>query len=214
LSRTLKDRPYWVKVNDKSLSRTPRHNHENAGQPLYRYLPAKDENGNEVMETFMSHGFLGYRHYNMFERRYKTYATWEELLAEVPPNFILSDKRCYQQWGDVEKTRVKHENVLIGYRPAECTIDDFVSRVNYYYYSDTVSLCYHSLEGWAGGYYYCDHFPNKDERREYHSAARSNERDALRKLTKAVNAGYDYEDEDFCEDVFFARTRRHRGYWC
>jgi hypothetical protein len=214
LSRTLKDRPYWVKLNDKSISRTPRHNHENAGQPLYRYLPVKDENGNEVMETFMSHGFLGYRHYHMFERRYKTYDTWEELLAEVPPNFILSDKRYYQQWGDVEKTRVKHENVLIGYRPTECTIDDFVSRLNYYYDSDTISLCHHRLEGWAGGYYYCDHFPNKDERREYHSAARSNERDALRKLTKAVNAGYDYEGEDLCEDVFFARTRRHRGYWC
>lgn len=213
MSRTLKDRPYWVKVNDKSLSRTPCHDHEHAGEPLYRYLPVKDENGNEIMETFMSHGFLGYRFYKHYEG-YKLYPTWDELVADIPANHIFFERRYYAQWGDVEKTRVKRENVLIGYRPTECTIDDFVPRVNKYYDNDTINLCDHRLEGWAGGYYYCDHFPNKDERRAYHSAARSNERDAMRKLTKAINVGYDYEDEDFCEDVFFARTRRHRGYWC
>ena len=214
MSRTLKDRPYWVKVNDKNLSRTPCHDHANAGQALYRYLPVKDENGNNVMETYTAYGFLGYQFYNIFERRHKLYPTWEELLAEAPESHIFWEKRYYAQYGDVERTRVKHEQTLIGYRPTECTIDDFVPRANKYYDNDTINLCDHRLEGWAGGYYYCDHFPNKDERRTYHQAARSNERDAMRKLTKAANAGYDYEDEDFCEDVFSARTRRHRGYWC
>lgn len=215
MSRTLKDRPYWVKVNDKSLSRTPSHDHENAGQPLYRYLPVKDENGNEVMETVtIEHAFLGYRTYNIFERRYKVYPTWAEFLAEVPENRILFESRYYAHYGQKEVSRVKRENVLIGYRPTECTIDDFVPRTNHYFDNDTISLCEHRVEGWAGGYYYCDHFPTQDERKDYHRAARSNERDALRKLTKAANAGYDYDGEDLYEDVFNARTRRHRGWWC
>lgn len=215
MSRTLKDRPYWVKVNDKSLSRTPCHDHENAGQPIYRYLPVKDENGNTVMETVtIENAFLGYRTYNIYERRFKIYPTWAEFVAEVPDNRILFESRYYARYGSKEVTRVKNASVIIGYRPTVCTIDDSVPRANNYYDNDTIILCDHRLEGWAGGYYYCDHFPNKDERRQYHSAARSNERDAMRKLTKAANAGYDYEDEDFCEDVFFARTRRHRGYWC
>lgn len=214
MSRTLKDRPYWVKVNDKSLSRTPRHNHEDAGQTLYRNIPVKDEKGNKVMETFMAYGFLGYQSYNIWERRYKLYPTWEEFIAATPDNSIFFERRYYAQYGDVERTRVKYETVEIGHRPTECTIGDYIPRTNGYFDNDAISLCDHRIEGWAGGYYYCDHFPNKDERKDYHRAARSNERDAMRKLTKAANAGYDYEDEDFCEDVFNTRKRRHRGWWC
>ena len=213
MSRTLKDRPYWVKVNDKSLPRTPRHNHEEAGEPLYRYLPVKDENGNNVMETYTRRGFLGYRIYKHYEG-YKLYPTWDELIADVPAEHIYYDRRFYAESGEIEATRIKREKVLIGYRPTECTIDDYLPRVDKYYDNDTTSLCYHQVEGWAGGYYYCDHFPSKDERREYHSAARSNEKNALRKLAKAANAGYDYEGDDLYEDVFNARRRRHRGWWC
>ena len=215
MSRTLKDRPYWVKVNDKSLSRTPRHNHEDAGQALYRRLPVKDENGNKVMEAhIIEHAFLGYRAYNMYERRYKLFPTWEEFVAENPDNRIYVGRNYYAHYGEKEITRVKHETVLIGYRPTVCTIDDYIPRVNHYFDNDTISLCEHRIEGWAGGYYYCDHFPNSEERKDYHRKARSNERDAMRKLTKAANAGYDYEDEDLYEDVFNARKRRHRGWWC
>jgi hypothetical protein len=214
MSRTLKDRPYWVKANDKSLSRTPSHNHEDAGKPVSRWLPVKDENGNNVMETYTYYGFLGYRAYNMFERRYKTYATWEELVAERPENYVGFEKRFYAHYGDVEKTRVKHESVIIGYKPTECTIDDYIPRPNHYFDNDLISLCDHRVEGWAGGYYYCDHFPTNEERKDYHRKARSNENDALRKLTKAANAGYDYDAEDLYEDIFNARKRRHRGWWC
>lgn len=214
MSRTLKDRPHWVKVNDKSLPRIANHEHKDAGKPVYRWLPVKDENGNKVMETFMSYGFLGYRAYNFYERRYKTYATWEELLAERPENYVGLEKRFYAQYGDVEKTRVKHESVIVGYQPTECTINDYQPRTNHYFDNDTTHLCYYDLRYYGGGYRYCDHFPTKDEREEYHRSARSNEKDALRKLTKAANAGYAYEDEDFHEDVFFTRQRRHRGWWC
>jgi hypothetical protein len=214
LSRTLKDRPFWVKLNDKNLPRIACHNHNDAGKPVYRSLPVKDESGNNVMETFTSYGFLGYKGYNLFERRYKFYPTWEEFVASVPDNHIFFEQRFYAQYGDVEKNRVKHESVLIGHKPTECTINDYLPRSDKWYDNDLTNLCYYTLKYYAGHYRYCDHFPNKDERREYHSAARSNEHNAMRKLTKAANAGYDYEDEDLYEDVFMTRKRRHRGWWC
>lgn len=214
MSRTLKDRPHWVKLNDKNLPRVANHEHKDAGKPVYRWLPVKDENGKEVMETFMSYGLLGYRIYNFFERRYKTYPTWEELLAEVPANRISFEKRFYAHYGDVEKTRVKHESVLVGYQPTECTIDEHQPHAFNWRDNDLTHLCYYDLRYYGGGYRYCDHNPTNVERKDYHRKARSNENGALRKLTKAANAGYDYEDDDFHEDVFFTRQRRHRGWWC
>lgn len=212
MSRTLKDRPYWVKLNDTSLPLTAYHEHDKAGEAVSRYLPVKDENGNPVMEKFMSHGFLGYRFYNYYEGS-KLYPTWEELVAANLATLIHFPRRYYAAYGDVEKTRVKHERVIIGYRPTECTIDDYLPRTNDYYDNDLTHLCTNNLKYYAGGYRYCDHFPTNEERKDYHRKARSNETVALRKLTKEANAGYDYED-GIHEDVFSKRERRHRGWWC
>ena len=214
MSRTLKDRPHWVKQNDKNLPRIAEHEHKDAGKPIVRYVPVKDENGNPVMETYTTYGFLGYRSYNVFERRYNLFATWEELEATFPTNYIPYEKRFYAQYGDVEKTRVKHEYVVVGHRPTECTIGDYQPRGGRYFFdSDATHLCYYTLKYYAGHYRNCDHFPSVEERKDYHRKSRSNENAALHKLKKAANAGYDYED-DIYEDVFNERKQRHRGWWC
>ena len=212
MSRTLKDRPHWVKQNDTNLPLIAHHEHEKAGEPIYRYLPVKDENGKPVMETYTYHGRLYFQIYKAFEG-YKRYDTWEELVADSTPNQLLWDRRHYAVWGDKEGTRVKRESTLVGYRPTECTIDEYQPRTERYYDSDLTHLCYHTLKYYGGHYRYCDHFPTQDERKDYHRKSRSNENAALHKLKKAANAGYDYED-DIYEDVFNQRKSRHRGWWC
>lgn len=212
MSRTLKDRPYWVKVNDKNLARTPLHNHEDAGKPVYRNVTVKDDKGKPVRETYTYTGLLGYRIWKRYEG-YKLYSTWAELLADSDERVFLPPY-YYELRGEKEGTRVKREVTLVGHRPTECTINDIVPRPNHYWDNDTVILCDHRIEGWSGGYYYCDHYPNKAERKNYHHASRTNEKNALRKLTKAVYAEDDYADADFYEDVMNKRKTRHHGWWC
>ena len=212
MSRTEKDRPYWVKRNDKSIPRVEHHNHHEAGQPIHRYLPVTDENGNPVMETYETYGLTGYSMYNIWEHRFKEYDTFEELQADNPGE-VRCSKEFYQRWGMKEKTRVKRERTVVGYRPAECTIDEWVPRGNYYSYAHgnaETHLCHHELAKWNGGSWY-DNRPQTDERKAYHRSARSNENIALRQLAKDANNGY--YDEDGYEDVFELRTQNHRGWW-
>lgn len=220
MSRTLKDRPDWVKNNDKSYSFKEEHNHEHAGEPIYGYEIVKDENGSPIIETYTYRGFIGFHIYNHFEGKYELYDTWEELKAvhgEDKTRYLPSSAPyfMYRRYGDVQGTREKTELIITGYRPSECTIDDFIPRENKWGQNKAAVLCERELPVWQGGYPPCRrHNPTLKDREGYHRASRSNERDALHKLKSAANAGYDYEDADMDEDVFFKRQRRRRGWWC
>lgn len=49
MSRTFKDRPYWVKTNDpKNLEVITYHHHTRFGRKLEKSFPVKDENGERV----------------------------------------------------------------------------------------------------------------------------------------------------------------------
>lgn len=50
MSRTDKDRPYWVMLNDDSLSHRTRHDHRHLGEPVYRNKFVLDENGDRIPE--------------------------------------------------------------------------------------------------------------------------------------------------------------------
>ncbi|UDL16403.1 hypothetical protein SEA_ZOOMAN_154 [Microbacterium phage Zooman] len=46
MSRTDKDRPYWVKVRDEGV---PTHDHSKLGEPIWRRRYQKDDEGNQVI---------------------------------------------------------------------------------------------------------------------------------------------------------------------
>lgn len=49
MSRTFKDRPYWVKTNDpKNLEVITYHHHVHFGRPLWKTVPVRDAEGNLV----------------------------------------------------------------------------------------------------------------------------------------------------------------------
>lgn len=65
MSRTLKDRPYWVRANDPDSSgRSVIHRHDLFGEAIYRAVRIKDKDGNQVYEEKVIPGFgtkfLGY----------------------------------------------------------------------------------------------------------------------------------------------------------
>lgn len=51
MSRTDKDRPYWVKCNDETLLRYTDHDHINLGRTYYRSVPVRDADNRIVYET-------------------------------------------------------------------------------------------------------------------------------------------------------------------
>lgn len=51
MSRTDKDRPYWVKCNDETLLRYTDHDHVNLGRTYYRSVPVRDAYNRIVYET-------------------------------------------------------------------------------------------------------------------------------------------------------------------
>lgn len=220
MSRTLKDRPRWVKINDKKRNRVANHDHVRAGNPVYRWQPVTDEDGNPVYETYQTTGFLGYRAF-FFGDIEKIYSTFEEMLAD---NYLLreyiertgSRRNLYAVFGDVEKTRVKTERVIIGYRPTECTIDDYRPRPSHYDDNVLTHLCEYDLARWDADGYRCSccdgSFYNRELRALFHRGARSNENIALHKLKKEARAGYEYADDDY-EDTFNRRKRFRADLW-
>lgn len=212
MSRTLKDRPHWVKVNDKNVARTEYHNHERAGEPVYRSRIAKDENGNNVMESYTIYGVIGYGHYYgvSYYTDWSLYATWNEFYeAHHKSERFKNDRKAYAKYGDVEKTRPKYETVLIGYRPTECTIDKPVGRRNHWFDGDTTHLCEQELARWTTPACSCCH-PDTRYAKSFHRGSRANEKAALRKLAKEAYAGYEYEDDTY-EDVLNMRKKIRRG---
>lgn len=225
MSRTRKDRPHWVVENDKKHPRRVEyHDHDSAGEAIYRRKKVVDENGNPVMRTVVRSEVIGYRLWDYRAGVYKRYATFGDLLAdnraqadEIGQNvrrrtFGLS---YYAEYGEVEHEYPTYEGVLVGYRPTECTINlPAPPRTTDWWGNDADYLCYHELKRWKNQGCSCcgTDRPNKKERDGYHREKRSAENNALHNLKRAANAGYEYED-DLYEDVFNQRERFHHGYW-
>jgi hypothetical protein len=72
MSRTFKDRPYWVKVNDpKKFTLEAYHDHVELGKPIYRHFPVLDENGEPVTkEVIVEYSFFPGARRKFIERQY------------------------------------------------------------------------------------------------------------------------------------------------
>lgn len=211
MSRTLKDRPYWVKANDKALARDEYHSHEIAGNPIYGSVEVKDENGETVMETYTVYGVTGYFIYDLFQG-FKTYPDWESLIKENPQHSDSARSR-YTLIGDIEKIRPKREQTIIGYYPDECTIDKpFKGSKEYIFWNtDEEYLCTHALCDWNDAKWGSNERPSKKQRQDFHRSNRHIEKAYFRKVRN--EADYDDVDDDMNEDVLLNRQHHHRGWW-
>lgn len=78
MSRTFKDRPYWVRANDPMEPRIAHHDHTALGTPIYKYENILDSQGNQITEeiellywTFDENSEIvqRYRKYSLFKKK-------------------------------------------------------------------------------------------------------------------------------------------------
>lgn len=208
MSRTDKDRPYWVRCNDpKQEGRNVVHNHELFGRPIYHSRVKKDANGEVVTETrpVWVPGRKIYHYADGHVQEVKE--TWYAKPAFYDAAELLHV--IYEPSGHVYREFPTYERVEVGHYPVTCTADR--PRVPYRRNLDKIddATCWVELEHYVVKPW--RHRPTKKAKRAYHSGARANERDNSRLLAKTYNAGEDVEEFDWENGIL--RQQRHVGWW-
>jgi hypothetical protein len=186
MSRTKKDRPYWVRANDKTEAREESHNHLNLGKARYKRIPVLDENDEPIMEERITT-------YNAF-REHKAWregVTYEEAIADM------------DKWGWLWKeqeiaryTTVKTVQVVDYVIADHCTINEPCVRSGGHYNFQVP--CSHHL---AHQKWYPVH---KNERKAYNNKQRTYSRNTLKNVIKEINSEGDFF-EDLTPDVLIGR---------
>jgi hypothetical protein len=166
MSRTRKDRPYWVTLNDpKTADRVEDHDHTKFGKEVTRTRYVKDEKGEQVYEIikFPDDGWV------------------TKLNAAGIYVYVF---------GELNWKRAVRETVVVGHMAEHCTIEVPEARAH-----DSRDLlpCGFRIR-W--GYWKVSNRPRKKDRKAYHATYKTLERDALVNSRNRYNAGYDLDDWD------------------
>jgi len=191
MSRTFKDRPFWVKSNDPSLRRSASHGHLRFGIPIYRRVPVKDENGN-----FVYNEYLGYRLIERENAALKLGITDLYRVIDKPEFGFLFRKEPH-----IYTDGIKYERVIVGYHPDHCTIAEPATSS-----SDISFGCHY----WFDINYSAD-MP-KFYRQQHHVKQRRAKRDSLVKYVKEFNSNGLDDDFSYASDSSHD-PRIKRGWW-
>ncbi len=201
MSRTDKDRPYWVKLNDEGT--LVNHNHQHFGRSWYVYRPVRDERGNRVYEDVpvyrtayeVVHGwdFTGVR---------GTYGMPAKAVNEA--KLLLSAGRPDEPVLIDTKRRVKFRRVQVHETYNHCTAGQRLANK----YDAWVLPCTPELPaGNSRKMYTCG---LSKARKGYsdmrNGASRRAERDMLRSAARGWNCGEDLDNFDSLENL----TAQHR----
>lgn len=191
MSRTDKDRPYWVKTADPTLAREAVHRHELLGKkPRYRFYPWEDKPDVTLVETTSS-----------------DYVFNELLLEKDDVNWLdaLLTPEDYQQYVTVVSS-VKTEEIITTVLkakryPDECelTVEPVAHKSEYREHA-----CYYNLRQ---RYHY---LPDKDERKNFHHGVRSKETSGLKNTVKEMNGSH---FQDYNEERITTARSLHTRWW-
>lgn len=188
MSRTDKDRPYWVRIADPEEDRRISHTrHWHLGTPIYISLKVRDEDGYPIYdeETYKYSAPI----YGMNVWGYLSIIRYEERTKTV--------------------TKVCKERKLIGHVPDHCIVDmrNTPDRRNHY--------TYRGKEDYTCGYQLEFHNRNrpykKRERKHWHASKREGERTPLVNARKEYNSGENLDDYD--HEALNTRTTFYEGWW-
>jgi hypothetical protein len=223
MSRTDKDRPYWVIENEGTLTD---HRHERFGQPITAYTYARDENGKriKIIEPMFRPAYAIIMSKNYPHSKYSPAMIAEaEKYTTAPPaviasknwNVYLEMRRAYQPDKLIyigDRTYYKREVKVVGYVKDYCTEGEKVKDGKYWFHQDLP--CTPDLPKTA---------PNRQRYTRGLSKARSGyskarnganrvtARDTLKGAAKAYNAGF--EVDDFDERTNLTAQHRHSMTW-
>ena len=201
MSRTDKDRPYWVRSNDPTLLRDEHHNHTLFGKPEYTWAVVKDEKGEPVYEDIfhtkiirISTGIVVPSWYYGPRVRDSIYDLFS------PYNSQGKLKAGYREETVFVRRQKKRERVIKFVYPERCTIDD--GNVSGYYWN-TGLTCYRNLTTVS----YRD--VSKEFRQQRQGRERRRTRDVLHRMTLEANS---FEEEDFDDTYAPVEYRQHDGW--
>ena len=224
MSRTDKDRPYWVKVQDEGVER--HHHHATYRRGGYsKFEKVFDANGDPVMEdrevkltakrvieTVPRLKAVPYSKEAPYWDRNKGwyYTEWKMISATVAnPAYSEAEHLIAMGMPDalvlirVDKVQ-KLEETWVN-RSVECDYDPEASGRDYYWKNN----CGKELPYWKAGYSCrCSWCKPAEEPR-----SRRKKRDFLKKMTKAANSGEEAWEDDFNELDLSQPDMHHRG-WC
>jgi len=216
MSRTTKDRPYWVRANDPSESRNADHNHVHLGEPHYINRPVLDEFGDRIYDTvpqfvlaeeFKSSDY-GFGFYTSYYLRNKTDAEREKILRLARLALSAGKPKTPIHVGYSGVLRTVRELAYV--IPDHCTIDEpHDDKFGYSRSGYSPQPCSYNLAHHVYSYYY--NRPMVDEKRQYHATQRSRERAPLRAAVKYYNSGEDLDGYDHAD--LHGREHRHNGWW-
>lgn len=209
MSRTDKDRPYWVRCNDATEGRHVVHHHEWAGRPIFASRLKRDENGKVVTEK-RSVWIAGHKIYHYADGHVQT----------VPQNWYGRKQYAFYDKAEllhiiIEPSHYEnrefptYELVEVGRYPDECTIDRPREAWSRELHKLNDATCWVELETYVVKPW--RHRPAKKDKHIYHSGARASELANNRNVAKTYNAGGDVEEFDW-ED-YIPRQQRHIGWW-
>jgi hypothetical protein len=185
MSRTDKDRPYWVKQNDETLLRYIDHDHLNLGRTYYRDRIVRDENGKPVTRTVMR------------ERRI---FSWERYFSNRNGGYTV------ETYEAIEVVRERVENFTYA---DHCTGDFRTQHGRYNQHATPEPPCTPQLT--LGSWYGYDKAP-KSVKRGFNRTIRVAERAALREYAKGVNSNEDWDGLDD-SDVELRVNAHVQDYW-
>lgn len=233
MSRTLKDRPYWVKLNDSPVTD---HDHRDLGRTHYTTKIVLDKDGNEIYDE-TEWGFTAKEIRDAYTSevidRFPwriNYLNWHQFFGWNKEHPVLTNRQINQAralyaqglgdtfivCGTYQKRRTER---VVWYQIADhCTAGEkWSSRSQYRDYSRREMPCTPSWDGLpehqGRGIYTSDMADIKTStRREINGIIRRTERDTLNEVKNAWNSGYDVDDYD--QDVDFSHSQPHQwSYW-
>lgn len=232
MSRTFKDRPYWVRANDVNTEgREVHHDHTEAGKPIYGQVPVLDDEGNPVYsrhETIIrdvgarvilkngtSLDFLyknNYRGYSKHDHQY-LYGRYYQFRNELRARYGAQLARIEDITESHVIKTVKTETEIVAYRPDYCTagIPQDGNSVHFPLRGLDTHLCTTELAYRVTFRYY--NYPSKEQAKQYHGGARVTEHAETVRMKNMFNSDPDidlYGDE--FENIY---TRPHNriGWW-
>jgi hypothetical protein len=226
MSRTDKDRPYWVIENEGTLTD---HRHERFGQPITAYTYARDENGKKIL--IIEPVYLTAR--TIVQRlMWSKHSFSPEVVAEAqaamlsPYNRVYSTSatsiytiRAMQRAYDPDKLifiryreYYKRESKIVGYVKDYCTEGEKTKDGKYWFRQDLP--CTPDLAKTAPSRKI--YTKGLSKRRAGYSKVRNGgnrviARDTLKGVTKSYNAGV--EVDDFDESRNLTAQHRHSLAW-
>ncbi|MGL4998009.1 MAG: hypothetical protein ACRC5T_03325 [Cetobacterium sp.] len=224
MSRTDKDRPYWVRVNDEAS--LTHHDHTAFGRTYYRSVPVRDADGNPVYEdvpyrisarTIVEEGLVNYmisRHFRIPEQ----FPSPESLSSSRREN-IIREAIQYHGWGLGYHQIIVGTRKVVKYERKEYTTLSYctegVPLAGPYdtYYSRNQRPCRPYLPYEGKREYYTSNMSRAkaaiSKKRNGHSRAEA--RNTLAQVAQRWNSGDDIEDYD--NEKFLTAQHRHSMAW-